>query len=68
MQALEVAQSAFLRGVRTEIVRAPPTAELDTLMNHLLTVWNHTRVRATLLPVLSLVAVVLAGGAGTKWT
>jgi len=37
-------------------------------MNHLFSLWNNTRVRATLLPVLSLVAVVLAGGAGTKWT
>ena len=37
-------------------------------MNHLSSLWNNTRLRATLLPILSLVAVVLAGGAGTKWT
>jgi len=37
-------------------------------MNNLFSLWNNTRLRATLLPILSLVAVVLAGGAGTKWT
>jgi hypothetical protein len=38
-----------------------------TIMHRFSFLWTSTRVRA-LLPVLSLVAVVLAGGAGTKWT
>jgi len=37
-------------------------------MNHLFSLWNNTRVRASLFSVLSLIAVVMAGGAGTKWT
>jgi hypothetical protein len=63
-----VAGWLFGRRVRVEIVQAPPITELDTPMSHLISLWNNTRVRATLLPMLSLVAVVLAGGAGTKWT
>jgi hypothetical protein len=39
---------------------------MDTPMYRLFPLWTSTRLRA-LLPVLSLVAVVLAGGAGTKW-
>jgi hypothetical protein len=36
-------------------------------MNHLFSLTTNTRIRASLLSVLSLLAVVLAGGAGTKW-
>jgi hypothetical protein len=40
---------------------------MDTPVNLISVLLTSSRLRA-LLPVLSLVAVVLAGGAGTKWT